>query len=227
MQKKTILLRSNILSQSFRLFLEKGYEDVTTREIAAASGIERGVLYYHYNQKQDILFELYSQFYSCLCDAIFEQYSSKDPMVIVALADLLLNRIFLAHKELKKLLISILRNREMTKEKINNTCRIIWEHMPYVDYEKLKLALSIAIGAEVELILQCEDGELSVSTDEISRHVAGLAVFKMGYSDKETEVFFQQALKAAESFNYEDFVERMNDNCTWFHISEVAKYLEE
>lgn len=227
MQKKTILLRSNILNQAFKLFLEKGYDDVTTREIAASSGIERGVLYYHYNQKQDILFELYSQFYSCLCEAIFEQYSNRHPMVVVMLADLLLYRVLLTKKATKRLFYSILRNREMVKEKINSTSQIIWKYGTFLNYSDLKLAITIAIGAEVELILQCEEGDISMSLDEISRHVGGLAVYKMGYSDKDTEEFFQEALQVAASFDYSGFVERMMNSCSWFKMEEFEKYLNE
>src|SRR5579864_6742896 len=41
------------------LFWEKGYAATTTREIAAAVGIQQASLYYHIPSKEDLLYQLY------------------------------------------------------------------------------------------------------------------------------------------------------------------------
>jgi len=47
--------REKILIVSARLFSERGYSKVTTREIANATGINVASIYYHFSSKEDIL----------------------------------------------------------------------------------------------------------------------------------------------------------------------------
>ena len=55
--------KGKILETAARMFSEKGYDKVTTREIAKAVGINSASIYYHFPSKEDILKNLYS-FYS-------------------------------------------------------------------------------------------------------------------------------------------------------------------
>ena len=66
--------RSAILGTAIRLFAERGFRGVTTRELAAAVGVSEPVLYQHFPSKK----ELYS--------AIIE--ASKDEGYTTALAGL-------------------------------------------------------------------------------------------------------------------------------------------
>lgn len=50
--------RERILAVAARSFREKGFTATTTRELAAASGIQPGSLYYYVKDKEQLLFEL-------------------------------------------------------------------------------------------------------------------------------------------------------------------------
>lgn len=52
------LNRDYILSVAASLFQTRGYAQTTTRQLAAALGIEKGSLYYHYQRKEDILVDI-------------------------------------------------------------------------------------------------------------------------------------------------------------------------
>jgi AcrR family transcriptional regulator len=41
-----------------RLFAEKGYQETTTRELAAAMDVTNGTFYYYFNSKEDLLYEI-------------------------------------------------------------------------------------------------------------------------------------------------------------------------
>lgn len=50
--------RCAILASAEELFLEKGYENVSLDEIAAASGVTRGAVHWHFRNKKGLLFAL-------------------------------------------------------------------------------------------------------------------------------------------------------------------------
>ena len=59
--------KSHILTVSLKLFLEKGFSDVSMNELVAASGLSKGA-FYHYFKSKDSLYEetLNTYFFSYL-----------------------------------------------------------------------------------------------------------------------------------------------------------------
>lgn len=50
--------RNKILNQAFRLFIDKGIQNVTLQEIAEACSIQRRTVYFYYKNKEDVAVEL-------------------------------------------------------------------------------------------------------------------------------------------------------------------------
>ncbi len=46
--------KDNIIRISFTLFLEKGYKEVTIKDIMAATNLSKGAIYHHFNSKVEI-----------------------------------------------------------------------------------------------------------------------------------------------------------------------------
>jgi len=61
-----------LLTQSFELFAQKGYEAITMREIASALGVTTGTLYHYFPNKK----ALFEQLVELLCEWDIELYSS-------------------------------------------------------------------------------------------------------------------------------------------------------
>ena len=59
-KQKEITTRDKILQTAAKMFSERGYDRVTTREIAKAIGINAASIYYYFPSKEDILRSLYS-----------------------------------------------------------------------------------------------------------------------------------------------------------------------
>lgn len=58
MQTENLNGRDRILYEAARLFVNKGYNGVSMREIGEASGMTKAALYYHFKDKQDLLREI-------------------------------------------------------------------------------------------------------------------------------------------------------------------------
>src|SRR6056297_599436 len=50
--------KAEIMQAAKKLFYEKGYINTTTQDIIKALNISRGLLYYHFDSKEDILFSI-------------------------------------------------------------------------------------------------------------------------------------------------------------------------
>ena len=62
--------RERILDVSLDLFIEKGYDKTSLREIAEQLGVTKAALYYHFPSKQEILMALHLRFHSLLEESI-------------------------------------------------------------------------------------------------------------------------------------------------------------
>ena len=56
-QKRSIEKRNKIIENGFKLICEKGYYNISTPDIAKASGVSTGVVYQYFNDKKDIFIE--------------------------------------------------------------------------------------------------------------------------------------------------------------------------
>ena len=77
-QANSKMLRERILLVADKLFHEYGYDKVSMREIAVASGVTTGALYHHFDSKQQILMAVFRQ--NLHSEELMEKYkSSTDP----------------------------------------------------------------------------------------------------------------------------------------------------
>ena len=77
----SLTTREKIMAVAAKMFSERGYDKVTTREIANAIGINSASIYYHFPSKADIIKSLYA-FYS-----ENRQKSNPDVCALLALAE--------------------------------------------------------------------------------------------------------------------------------------------
>ncbi|MFL0251296.1 TetR/AcrR family transcriptional regulator [Clostridium neuense] len=74
-QKRSIEKKERILSAAQNLFMEKGYFDMTTVEIAKAAGLSTGTVYAYFKDKKDILLECLSNNGSVYINQITDELS--------------------------------------------------------------------------------------------------------------------------------------------------------
>lgn len=70
-------VKNRILGATAALLSEKAFSEISLSDIAAHSGISKGTLYYYYNNKDDILFDVASEYLDRLAESLNEWTSDK------------------------------------------------------------------------------------------------------------------------------------------------------
>lgn len=211
-----------ILKQSFLLFMNKGYENTTTREIATACKMEKGLLYYYYAKKQDILFDIYSDFFNCLSEYILDKYSEEnDAYTTIAVLDLLYYKLIFKDERVTNILATILKNRDLTKIKIKKTMETYQEilakyQIPY-DEQALHTSTAIAIGAEVELLLMMLEKEINITQEMLAVKMIQLEFNSLNITDIEINEIVKNAKEYLKRINIKEFLLYLKDNCEWIN----------
>jgi len=80
--KEPEIRRAEIMDAAIILFMEKGYTNTTTQDIVDKVNISRGLLYYHFKNKEDILYCLVEQYSDRLLKDIYIIAYAKDKTAI-------------------------------------------------------------------------------------------------------------------------------------------------
>ena len=80
--KEPEIRRAEIMDAAMQLFMEKGYIHTTTQDIVDKVNISRGLLYYHFKNKEDILYCLVEQDSDKLLKDIYTIAYAKDKTAI-------------------------------------------------------------------------------------------------------------------------------------------------
>jgi len=103
-----ITTKERILRSAARMFSERGYDKVTTREIAKEIGINSATIYHHFSSKDDILKTLY-KFYS---EQRRKEYPDLQELLLLAETEpphsVLMRSVFHFKEEMRGLLDQIL-----------------------------------------------------------------------------------------------------------------------
>lgn len=80
--------KQNILNAAINVFIEKGFEDASMRDIAAAAGLTTGAIYHHYKNKDEL-------FYHAVKEAMYfaQKLSEKDESSKIKSNESMLNEI--------------------------------------------------------------------------------------------------------------------------------------
>lgn len=212
--------KENILRNSFLLFKENGYNKTTTREIAHASGINKGLLHYYYKQKEEIIFEMYNNLLSGLYDFIDLEYKDKvNGFTYYAVINILFFRTISSRSYFIETLSEILFYRNLTKIKIEKSAELCYEiikdfKIPITEYQ-LFLAITVAVGAEAELLLSIKDGKLKMTYDKLATTINKLLFTMLKINEKEIKNINEESKKIADNIDVSDILAYLKSKYAW------------
>lgn len=106
MRKKPEVRREEIIETAIELFYEHGYHKASIRDITERMGLTKAAIYYHFNSKEEILFDIIDQATKELL-YIFKSSISEDKEPIDNLRDLIVNQILYMKSNRKKVKILV------------------------------------------------------------------------------------------------------------------------
>jgi TetR/AcrR family transcriptional regulator, cholesterol catabolism regulator len=77
-ETKTIDVKENIICESIRLFLAKGFRGTSVKEITEAAGIGRGTLYWYFKSKDDILIAIFERWEEAFVEGLRKAVNDRD-----------------------------------------------------------------------------------------------------------------------------------------------------
>jgi len=202
-RQPNIVQREAIIRASYTLFLENGYEAVTTRRIAEECGISRSLLHHYYNKKEEIILEVFGWIASKLSEFWFSKTSMSDRMPGYGVygANILL-RIGDHRSGMERLFVDIARDGDLTIQFILN----LMKATKRIDNEKLvtneDIGSFIFFNTFMHLILLRDKDLIEASTQQIIDMSLRTHYLYIGY----TEDFIKDTFTRVKQINIDAYI---------------------
>jgi AcrR family transcriptional regulator len=171
--------RERILDVALDLFIEKGYDKTSLREIAEPLGFSKAALYYHFASKEDILMALHMRLHELGLDAL-AQMADQEPSVarwaelLEQLVDQMLanRKIFLLHERNQAAFEAMHREEHDAKhvDLQEQVRRVLADERLSV---RDRVRMSASFGAVMGAVLIAGDAFDAVSSDELGEILRG------------------------------------------------------
>src|SRR6188474_1028286 len=73
--------REALLDAAQRLLIEMGYAKLTTRELAAAAGVNQGLVHYYFGSLEEVLFQALERYSDALLERQRALYTGPEPFI--------------------------------------------------------------------------------------------------------------------------------------------------
>lgn len=160
--------RSEILKTAYRMFCEKGFEQVLLREIAAKVEISKALLQHYFTKKNDILETMLQEILEVSFLYVDQVVTTKNSIYLrLSVYANLFFHTATQQNDLHKFVVSIISDRSLLRAWIQIIYKwlrtIKNEEMGGVSERDFQIALSLAMAGGVELLLRNEELEIPVS----------------------------------------------------------------
>lgn len=210
--------RDKILSHAFSLFMEKGYSNTTTREIAQESGINKGLLHYYYNKKEDIIFELYRDFTNGLADYLSQQYGDAlSGYEYVALLNMLFYKVTTSKPEYLINLSELLSTQTLSQKKIEQSLSVVLSVLKGTNEseEQIRTALTVSVGAEAQLLYGMSRQLLHINYRELSVIIEKIFLRLLDVDDDRGDAVIEYALEECDRIDISSVFEYLASVYYW------------
>ncbi len=209
-------IEKNILKISTKLFLDQGYDNTTIRQIAEASGIGRGHLYYYFRKKEDILIHIFKQILNKIYNDVIESSDDKTEVLLsYAMIQCIFTYTLVFNEKLFRIYLQgskIEIVRRAAQNILVELCKKKSKSMKY-DIKEKDIYFSIIIGyaGECELLKRFYNGEENFDIDSIIKSIISTRLLLLNIiNHQEVESIVNQAMIEAKKFDYNNIIEKIH-----------------
>lgn len=209
-------IEKNILRVSTELFLNQGYDKTTIRQIAEASGIGRGHLYYYFRKKEDILIHIFKEILNKIYEDVIE---SSDDQTEILLSYAKIQCIYTYTLVLNEKLFRIYlqgSNIDIVRRAAQNIlidlCKKKAQDMNYnISQKDICFSVTIGYAGECELLKRFYHGEKDFDIDSIVKSITSTRLLLLNIIDhKQVNMIVDKAMEEAKQFDYHDIIKKLN-----------------
>ncbi|MEG0855936.1 MAG: TetR/AcrR family transcriptional regulator [Terrisporobacter sp.] len=209
-------IEKNILKISTELFLKQGYDKTTIRQIAEASGIGRGHLYYYFRKKEDILIHIFKQILDKIYDEVIE---NSDDKMEVLLSYALIQSVYTYTLVFNEYLLRIYlegSNVEIIRRESQNIlidlCKKKSETSKYnISNKDIRFSVIVGYAGEWELLKRYYHDEKDFDIDSIVKTIVSTRLLLLNIVDvKEVSEIVDKAMKEAKEYEYKDIMNKLH-----------------
>lgn len=209
-------IEKNILRVSTELFLNQGYDKTTIRQIAEASGIGRGHLYYYFRKKEDILIHIFKEILNKIYEDVIE---SSDDQTEILLSYAKIQCIYTYTLVLNEKLFRIYlqgSNIDIVRRAAQNIlidlCKKKAKDMNYnISQKDICFSVTIGYAGECELLKRFYHGEKDFDIDSIVKSITSTRLLLLNIIDhKQVNMIVDKAMEEAKQFDYHDIIKKLN-----------------
>ncbi|MFA9380570.1 MAG: TetR/AcrR family transcriptional regulator [Acetanaerobacterium sp.] len=165
-EKNNEKTRKEILDKTAQLFLARGYKKTSIREIAEATGMLKGNLYYYFRKKEDILLVLFQDSIKVLYSELQKIIGNVDPLICHAIMVRTYLRILDENRGLLKIYVEASQVpvlRQAFFDILNHVFNDVIQNSSYTfDDTMLYLSTISSASVEMEMVSQYEQEYFSM-----------------------------------------------------------------
>ena len=192
-------VRSRVVRTALQLFIEKGYEDATIRQISELSGVSSGSIYHFFSDKEGVFQHLTLQmFETTLQVAERRAERHKDAYLTLALKWAYLVRLFSADKRMAELFSVAYRSwkisRELLRAAASRHQKLLGAVLPDWNEEQFFIA-TLQLGGVLSVLVD-ERVNLDALNEEKRIHaLLSIALYAFGVEPGRIQALMQKAIK--------------------------------
>ncbi len=154
-QKRSIEKRNKIIEKGFELICQKGYHNISTPDIAEASGVSTGIIYQYFTDKKEIFLEGVRNYSNSIMFPMIDLIDAKD-IEINDLEDLL-----------RKMINSFVKNHKISKKAHEELMA-----MSHLDNEVANIFKESEFELTNKVVKVLEDNNLKIENSTEKIHIA-------------------------------------------------------
>lgn len=218
-RKKNMEKRNEILKSSYKMFCEKGYDEVFVREIADEVGISKALFQYYFTKKIDILEIMLKELLEISFNYVDCMIAKEESIYLrLSMYANLFFKTLIFQNDLYKFITNIISNKELLKMWVNIIYKwlstIKDKEMENISEREFQIALSFSMAGGTELLLLNE--ALNIPASFIVEQMVTSFMRILNNDQKDIQDIISQTNTKLGNIDFDDFNQSCKEHIFWY-----------